>query len=89
MKKFLTGLAIFAASLGYGCVAHAQCPGGVCPVQQATYATPVRQVIYNAAQTITQATAPKQCPTKASEHPIIDGIRERREQRKEQRQRCR
>jgi hypothetical protein len=75
LKKLVIGIAILAASLGYGCVAHAQCPGGQCQVQQATYSTPVRNAVYATAQAMTQATAPKQCPTSERRQPIRDAIR--------------
>ena len=77
MKRLILAAVILAASTGYGCVAHAQCPNGQCsyPVPQTTYATPVRQVIYNAAQTITQATAPKQCPASERRQPVRDAVR--------------
>lgn len=82
MKRFLIVAAIFAASLGYGCVAHAQCPGGQCPTPQ--YATPVRTVVHQTAQVLTQVTAPR-CQG-ASEHKgLFERIAERREQRKVQR----
>ena len=84
LKKLVIGIAILAASLGYGCVAHAQtpCTGGQCQVQQATYATPVRNAVYATAQAVTQATAPK-CQ---GEHKgLFERIAERREQRKAQR----
>lgn len=75
-KKLVLGIAIFAASLGYGCAAHAQSPCGPqgCPVQQASYATPVRQVIHNTATAITQVTAPK-CQSSERRQPVRDAIR--------------
>jgi len=80
MKRFLIGLATLAASTGYGCVAHAQCPGGVCsyPVQQASYPTPVRQAVYATAQAMTQAVAPKCLATTTTNErrqPVRDAIR--------------
>ena len=76
LRKLIVGIAILAASLGYGCVAHAQtpCTGGQCQVQQATYATPVRNAVYATAQAVTQAAAPKQCQGERRQ-PIRDAIR--------------
>jgi hypothetical protein len=76
LKKLIVGIAILAASLGYGCVAHAQtpCTGGQCQVQQTTYATPVRNAVYATAQAVTQATAPKQCNGERRQ-PVRDAIR--------------
>ena len=72
IRKLVIGIAILAASLGYGCVAHAQCPGGQCQVP--TYSTPVRNAVYATAQAMTQATAPKQCNGERRQ-PIRDAIR--------------
>ena len=72
MKRLITGLAIFAVSLGYGFVAHAQCPGGVCPVQQPQ---PVRQIVYSAALVVADVAAPRQCPVVERRQPVRDAIR--------------
>jgi hypothetical protein len=74
LKKLAIGIAILEASLGYGCVAHAQtpCPGGQCQVP--TYSTPVRNAVYATAQAVTQATAPKQCQGERRQ-PVRDAIR--------------
>jgi len=83
MKRIFLGLTILAASTCYGCVAKAQCPNGQCALSAPpAYATPVRQVIHQTAQAMTQATAPK---CQSERKGLFERIAERREARKAQR----